>query len=99
LGIENQKPKKNSLFSSRQQLQKIIIINNNNNYFFERPCGHGQQPASARGRREGRGGEGRGGREGGREGWKECVYTDATRVFANDRRVHADTSIYPQVTS
>jgi hypothetical protein len=30
---------------------------------------------------------------------KECVYTDATRVFANDRRVHADTSIYPQVTS
>jgi hypothetical protein len=41
----------------------------------------GQQPASARCRREGKGGEGRGGE--GREGRRECVRTDATRIRAD----------------
>jgi hypothetical protein len=65
LGIENQKPKFFSLFSSRQQLPKKFKKKKRkkkkkkevNNFFFKRPCADSR--LCLQGRREGRGGEGK----------------------------------------
>jgi hypothetical protein len=90
LGIENRKPKKNSVFSSRQQLPKKIIKIIKKNYFLECPRERGNNfsartAACVRTGQEG-GERGEGGKEGVRSGRRIGAFAQMG-------------AFYPQVTS